>query len=304
MNRFIRNCLFFGLLILLGLAGAELYAEHHSKSVFAEKSRGLEKQKDQIETLFVGTSITFWGIDPALWPNPAFNIGINSATLDLESQLFTSVVPKLTNLKLVVLELSYFTMYDDYYGEGEHWKKWIEPTIFFHTQKHSRLSRYGVLASDPDQLRRDIVTWKKDEAYHSEPNGHCIFDPKLHAKKNLTHEEKIKRSRMEGILCDLYDVNWQFLTEIVNICKDRNIPLIIYIPPVNLPSEDIDHLPSVKALYSTIRKVQSLYHIRVIDYFHDPRFNDADFVDVIHLSPTHGSQKLTTILAQEIYNQT
>lgn len=78
--------------------------------MFRNKARFIQKNKDNIEVIFLGSSHTQEAINPLLMKNKCANLAYNSQDVVGNCMLFDKYVEELPKLKIVFLEFEYFTL--------------------------------------------------------------------------------------------------------------------------------------------------------------------------------------------------
>lgn len=120
-----------------------------------------------------------------------------------------------------------------------------------------------------------IENRKKDLNLHN-----ANITAKYHTNKNPSHVKE----------------NMAILYHFANICKEKNIKLIILTTPVtDLYSSCLDPT-QLNLMHKSINEILDAYPETIyLNFMNDKRFNHNDFYDVDHLN-TNGAQKFTTIL--------
>ncbi|WP_396198942.1 hypothetical protein [Flavobacterium sp.] len=72
------------------------------------KKSYLDQNASKINTLILGSSHTYFGINPEYFSKQTFNAAYVSQTLDLDKELLHHYKDKLTNLETVIIPISYF----------------------------------------------------------------------------------------------------------------------------------------------------------------------------------------------------
>ncbi len=73
------------------------------------KADYLKENGKQIETLILGSSHTFTGLNPKLFTNKTFNAAHSAQSLDLDYKIFEQNRKYLPNLKTIIIPISYFS---------------------------------------------------------------------------------------------------------------------------------------------------------------------------------------------------
>ncbi|MCX6208669.1 MAG: hypothetical protein NTZ59_04000, partial [Bacteroidetes bacterium] len=110
------------LILMAGLVEYKLRTAH-TVSSYATKKYYIEQQLDSIETLVVGNSQMFNGIDVGCFSSKSFNLANVSQTLYYDRQLTLQYLPKLPKLKTVIIGISYFSFFYELCDIQEHWRE-------------------------------------------------------------------------------------------------------------------------------------------------------------------------------------
>ena len=83
------------------------------KNSYNAKISGLAKCANQVNTIILGSSQSYYGINPVYFTSKAFNLANASQTLNYDKEILFKEIGKLPNLKNVVIPVSYFSFYFD-----------------------------------------------------------------------------------------------------------------------------------------------------------------------------------------------
>ncbi|MDE6682021.1 MAG: hypothetical protein K2J87_01180, partial [Muribaculaceae bacterium] len=106
-----KKILWFSLLV----TGLLLIGEFIVRSIeppYSYKAEWLRKNGDKINTLVLGSSHTYYGVNPSILGDSAFNLANISQTPEYDFALLKEFHPYMKNLKRVILPVSYFTFRD------------------------------------------------------------------------------------------------------------------------------------------------------------------------------------------------
>lgn len=108
MTRFIKKILLYFLPIALLAIGLEIYVESIPNS-YTYKRQYMEQHATSLQTLILGSSYAYDGIDAALLPH-AFNLANSSQCFEDDYRLLAKYLPQMDSLKTVILPLSYSSL--------------------------------------------------------------------------------------------------------------------------------------------------------------------------------------------------
>lgn len=110
-------------------------------------------------------------------------------------------------------------------------------------------------------------------------------------------------TKQQGDMGDKNDIinniekNKQYFLKIVELCKARNIKLIIVTPPAASCYNKYIDTDCRDRMQRMIELMMSNYDkIMYFDYLEDERFDDNDFMDPDHLNRDYGAIKYTNII--------
>lgn len=286
--------------MLTGLGACEFYARKQP-DVYSGKAAYVDLNGGCIETLFVGSSLTYWGIAPEVWDEGnAYNLAFNAQTIDMSYYLLESRMKQMPNLKRVILEVAYFTFFDPFFEDTEDWEMWIPYVVHLDAEKHSKLSRYGFEISCPPIFRQKIVPWAEQKDESCDRLGHADY-------RNLAERPEGWRSSKNWIIphhtisdWGYVAANYHYFAAVIDLCMNAGVEVVVCMFPshesyyMNIDSGQL------AKMYELVGNLQRRYGFRFLDYFRDARFDDGDFFDVVHLNNDVGSHKFTRILHDDI----
>lgn len=103
MKRFLRNITFFVLPLLILAVVMEFVGEAIPNS-YTYKREYVEQHSTEIQTLILGSSNAYDGLNPSVLPN-AFNLANSSQTLEDDYRLLAKYIDSLDSLQTVIIGL-------------------------------------------------------------------------------------------------------------------------------------------------------------------------------------------------------
>src|SRR5665647_305746 len=82
----------------------------------------LESNSDSLEILFLGNSHSYFGLNPDYINGISFNAAHVSQTLEYDLAILQKYDSKWSELKYIILPISYFSLYDKMSESGESWR--------------------------------------------------------------------------------------------------------------------------------------------------------------------------------------
>lgn len=274
---------------------------------FQIKNEYLQKQGDSIQTLILGSSHAYYGIDPKFLSSKAFNAAYVSQTIDLDYKILLKFQANLRSLKTVVLPISYFTFFENLENTVESWR--VKNYAIYYGIKSSnsifdnseilsinlrnnlnRLFYYYILKKSPITTTR--LGWGTD---HQSKDA---LDLQLTGVE-AAHRHSVDTTKLASVL-STYNKNKEILIALLQWCKTRQIKVILFTPPAyvsyikNLNKFQLDlTINTAKQIADTY---QNCFYINLLN---DPEFIANDYYDSNHMSEI-GARKLSAIIENVI----
>ena len=266
---------------------------------FNFKKVQMEQKYDEIETLIMGGSHTYYGVDPEQFDSETFNLSYVSQSLFFDYLLLEKYIDSLPQLKDVVLMIAHASL-TYMFSEGEEdWRKFNYYRYYDITPPYNQWYHkyYFEILNLP--VQRSI---KKVYQYHlmnkslisATPSGWC---DEYHMENSLDLERTGKEEADKHDSPSL-DFSWnlKIIKNIIDICAERNIR----VHAINFPTyvSYRENLNPVK--YNMIidtcswmaREFDNVYHLKIDG---DPRFTAEDFYDGDHLNDA-GAMKCSQLV--------
>ena len=207
------------------------------RNTYDQKKEFIDQRADSIRILVLGDSHAHNGIDPTYLGKGSFNLANDGQSLYYDIKLTEKYLNKLTNLKCVIIPLSYFTFY--YRMENS----FAEPRQYnyYHTFGISPaaplsvfdINRYSYIASYTPRISFGIVFLNRFKADSQAENGFLAsfatlpadVDQKMVLEKFGYHREIIQNGNLES--------NLSLLNEFLTTLSSRNIEAIFITLPVS-----------------------------------------------------------------------
>ena len=298
MKRFYIAIILFTLPIFVFMGGAE-YAVRQIPNEYKYKNDWMDQHADEVETLIMGSSHAWFGINPEYINGLAFNLAFMSQSLKYDSFLLHKWGDRYKKLKLVIVPISYSTFYfDNPFGvlqAPSYYRNYMDCPYY------SGLSVYCLEVLFFKALHGKLVTQKEHNwqvlcnelGWHETP-----VEPK---EEDWDDSVKVRNLvKIQTGSLDEVEKNYSYLKEMALFCKEHNIGLVLVSIPMSKAYNDAldDHLLAVT--YSQVRLVQKDLHLDYFDYREDSRFCSDDFADVNHLNKI-GAEKFTKILMNDMF---
>jgi hypothetical protein len=234
MKRFNKKIVLFFIPLLL-LLGLMEYALRTIPNDYRYKKEYLDKHSEKIQTLILGSSHTFYGLNPEYFPNNTFNASHVSQSLNYDFAILKKY--SFSYLQTVIIPISYFTFFEQLGTAMDSWRE-KNYVLYYDITISDRFSNHWeVLSNDLFvNVRRIYLYYVKKQPnqttdrlgwgniYRSENQQDLQKTGKVNASLNT------KDLSSESI-CQLHDENSMILRSMIEYCQDRNIQVVLFTPP-------------------------------------------------------------------------
>lgn len=296
--RFLRRTLVVAIAVLATLLAGEAYVRHLPNEV-RDKHRWMTLHSDSVETLILGSSHTYYGIDPSLMQSRAYSLALTSQTYRYDLYLLRHY--PLPRLHTVVLPFSYFSLYEDF-------ETVVDPylaaryRIYMDCDIHPWLSPLHLEclqgAAFRERLRSLWTPQRNSWSELGQGRNYTLESRPADWDNGAARAEANTRFTGDalGELPPAVRLNAAFLRDIMAYCRERGVRLVLLTTPT-MPSFRRGGSQAQRDLNDRVlREVLRDYpETQRIDLEADERFGPDDFYDSDHLN-TRGAARLTRLL--------
>lgn len=301
MGRFLRNVILFAVIIAALLGCGEVIVRT-LPNPYRLKHDWMERNAESVETLVLGHSQTYYGVDAGRLPGRAFNLANVSQTLQTDSLYLAHYAPRLKSLKEVIVPISYTSLYEKPLEETDEWWRVIGYQLYSGLHPHPFLSRYSFELSDLSGYSSKLAAALGLRKRNLRPDslGHGT-EFTLASRYDGWEQGGAERAARHTASCHKGELprNLHILEGIDSICRSLGARLVLVTPPVMKGyRENIDGClweREKEAVEAFCRE----HGVRWMDFSEDPRFTEEDFYDADHLNSDRGAAKLTGLIAPE-----
>lgn len=307
MRKFILKIVIFFLPIIFLAASLE-FSLRLIPNEYLYKKKYLDANSNEINTLILGASGSYFGINPIYFVNNTFNASHISQSPDLDFKILKKYENKLKCLKTIVLQVSYITFYFNLAKSIESWRA-KNYVLYYQINATQSYRKYSELLSNKININfRKIYSYyiKRDTSlpcsklgwgtgYISENTNDLIETGKTAA---LRHTVNINTDKYMSIFRENYSV----LDSIIEWSGKKNIRVILITFPAfetyrqNLNSDQL--WATIKAANELDNKYDNCSYFNLLN---DTTFVAKDFHDADHLSEI-GAKKLSIKINDLIVN--
>ncbi len=275
----------------------ELRTQHFVSS-YATKKYYLEQQLNSIETLVLGSSQTLNGINPSCFTSKTFNLSNVSQTLYYDKRLTLLYLPKLQNLKTVIINISYFSFFYQLYDIKENWRDdyYLQHFGIKYSQYPAfRINNFSAIANYQlkHTLNLAINNFEDADAKVILQNGYLpkyrselIIDSTGLERVKIHNAENFAKRRKE-IEADLEDFIMQL--------NDKKIKIVFVTTPVFNSYSKFCNKNIIAANTNYINNICNKYKCEYLNFFEDSSFTKLYFYDNDHLN-NKGAEKLSEMI--------
>lgn len=297
MRKFLRNIIIFsGVVICLLIAGE--FIVRKLPSSYATKAGYIKNHGDEIATLILGSSHTYYGLNPEEMGDSVFNLANISQTPEYDLALLEHFSGYIPHLRTLILPVSYFTYVDPEIEKSEAWTLGIKYKTRMGLPLHSDMSVYNLELADFDSYKGQLSNIiKKAPSNVSSEKGFGL-NYNLGMRSPNWKEEGKKRAEAHTVDNPergekVVDVQRKLL----DLAKSRGWQVIFITTPGYKSYTDNLDPAQEKMMRHYIEQLKKEYNIIYLDLLRDKRFGEDDFYDPDHLSDV-GAAKLSKIIKE------
>lgn len=266
------------------------------------KKEYLNHNSTKINTLILGSSHTFYGLNPTYFSKNTFNAAYVSQTLDLDLEILKIQQPKLKNLKTIILPISYFSLFETLETDVEKWR--IKNYVLYYgfENKYKFTDHFETLNNDVSlHLKKAIKHYVLKKSYITSSNLGFGTRFKTENKKEFKGKFTAKKHTVKDF--SLYKKNLNSLCEIIAICRKNNIKILFITTPTHSSYyKNLNTIQLEKTLHTISNLVKKNTNCSYFNFLQSNLFTNEDFYDADHLNEA-GAKKLSIYLNQKINSQ-
>lgn len=245
MRRFLRHIAIFSLL-LLGIAIVMEFVAEAIPNSYTYKRDYMEQHGAQIQSLILGSSNAYDGLNPSVLPN-AFNLANSSQTLEDDYRLLAKYIDSMDSLQTVIIGLGYHSL-----GATTEDNRRTYYTIYMDLYPRWPISKYSFEVCNPEMLVKKIIKYAVSrDVTRCDSLGQRVGHTKEVAESGAEWWNKdvlslVENDRMVvGKWSMVIEENIRYLQAIVELCNAHNVqPVIVQMPVMKeyknlLPAEQV-----------------------------------------------------------------
>lgn len=221
----------FAIVALIFFGALEWGAESIPNS-YTYKRDYMEQQVAQIETLILGSSNAYDGLNPTVLPN-AFNLSNSSQTLEDDYRLLAKYIDSMDSLQTVIVGLDYHAL-----GATSQANRRTYYTIYMDLYPRWPFNKYSFEICNPEMLVKKIIKYAVSRDVTrcdslGQRVGHTLEAAQSGAEWwNKDVLSLVENDKLEIGNCRLeIEENTRYLHAIVDLCNAHNVqPVIVQMP--------------------------------------------------------------------------
>lgn len=264
---------------------------------YSYKNAYLNTNSENIEILALGSSHSFYGINPVYFSRIAFNAAHVSQSLNYDYFIFNKFKNNLSNLKTLILPVSYFTLFSELENGIENWRV-KNYSIYYGCQYHNDIKyNFETVAEKPLTVLRKVLQYFRgsNNITVSELGFGLKYSNAQQSDLLATGEAAAKRHTKANNL-ELLATNLNLLNKLISESNENGIRVIIFTPPARKSYISKLNKHQLSLMRSSIADIiRGRSNVEYYDFMNDSRFVDDDFKDADHLNGV-GAKKLTQFI--------
>ena len=232
MKRFLRNIVLFVMPLLIIAVVLEIVAESLPNS-YTYKRTYMEQHAGEIQTLFLGSSNAYDGLNPNVIPH-AFNLANSSQTIEDDYRLLSRYIDAMDSLNTVVLGLGYHSL-----ALTTHANRRMYYTIYMDIYPRWPLSEYSFEVFNLELLLKKIVKYTvSQDIMRCDSLGQRVGHTREAVERGtefwnrdvegMVDNDKMYVNRSWGIIHS----NYRLICQIVDLCNAHGVQPVIVLMPV------------------------------------------------------------------------
>lgn len=257
---------------------------------YSYKHKYLTDNSNNINKLFLGSSHTYYGINPEFITESSFNASHISQSINLDYEIIKKY--KWNELEYIIIPIDYFSLFSSLSSGVEYWRV-KNYNLYYNMQLSNKLSDNSELMSiglEPN-IKRIISHYLSNNS--SITCSELGFGNKHTKSKDLLVTGKTAAIRHTKKDLSKLDGSLLILNEIISFASKNDIEIIFYTSPAyktyvsNLDQNQINL--TIKTITELTEKNSNCKYFNLLE---DSNFYSSDFRDADHLN-LNGAKKLS-----------
>ncbi len=295
MYKFLKNSILFSIPICLLIVVCEFILRNIPND-YTLKKEFLDSNSPEIKVLNLGSSHTYYGINPDFISLEAYNAAHISQSLSFDAAIFENYIYDFKNLKYLIIPIDYFSMYSTLEEGLEQWR--VKNYCIY----------YDICMLPSFRYKIEIINGKLE--YNFMRLKEYIFDDKTDISctnrgfgNNYNYSNSLelieagksaaKRHTYSLSNISIFNKNVAILNKLLALAKQKSLVVIfITCPAYESYTKNLNKVQ----LQNTINAIEQIVfknsNTHYYNFLEDKNFTKADFYDADHLNNL-GAKKFT-----------
>lgn len=285
MNKFIKNTFIFSTPLVICIILFEVLLRGIPND-YSYKRNYLDFHSKELNVLFLGSSHTYFGVNPKFIQSNCFNASHVGQSLDIDLEIFNRYVKKSDKLKYLFVPVDYFSLYNQIGVGVEKWRV-KNYNLYYGINKSSRIEDYFEILNG--KFKNNIFRIVKYYKYHKTDIAcnNLGWGFKYSSKNNWdlisTGTVAARRHTKKNEL--FFKENIAILNKIVSIAKGKNIKVIFFTSPAYKTYVSQLNKCQLQTTISEVKMIASSNsNVSYFNFLNDKSFISEDFHDADHLN--------------------
>ena len=301
MIKFIKDIIIYILPIFLGCLIMEGLLRNIPND-YALKQKYLDKNASSIETLVLGSSHAFYGVNPEFFTTKAFNLAFVSQTLDYDWELLKKYQGNFKILKTIIIPISYFSLFSKLENGQEAWRQKDYYRFFDLKQSTPVQYRFEVTSLKMKANLSRIGSYYIKKKNPIQCNSLGMGFSKINVNLNFQEDGVKAAQRHRAFEFKYLNENIEILKTIISYAGSHNLKVVFVTTPATSYYYNNLDLVQLDRMKNTMQSLDNINpHVNYYSFLKDERFSENDFRDADHLNEK-GAEKFTKLLNNLINN--
>lgn len=262
------------------------------------KKEYLEKYADDIEVLLLGSSHSFYGLNPEYFSQKTFNAAYVSQSLAYDLEILKRQLENSQNIKTVVLPVSVFSLYLRLEDGADSWR--VKNYVMYYGMENK-----GDITNNTELFSNTLpVNYARFKNYYvkNEPAVTCSnlgwgtqFKSENAQDLEATGKVAAERHTQDD---NHFEANANALRSVISLCNEKGIKLVMFTPPAYKSYYKNISQTQLKETIETVNKlITECNSCSYINLLENASFVAEDFFDADHLNEK-GARKLSLMVDQ------
>jgi hypothetical protein len=304
MNKFMRRLIIFFLPVIVVVCILEVFLRIIPNDYKYKRDQLLENAEN-VEILILGNSHAHYGINPEYLTMRGFNFSNISQSLDLDYALLETYGSKLENLKIVIIPVSYSSLFSSLLYGDEAWR--IKNYVLYYRIKcaTSIQNNFELLNGTMIANLYRLYQYMKDRGGGG---GITVSDAGFGLKYSSTIKNNLEETgKTAALRHTYYDEkiffhNQEMIQNIIEWCNKKDVKVVfVTLPAYYAYVNELNDIQLNKTINYTDDIVEKAENVYYYNFLEDNNFIADDFFDADHLNET-GAEKFTKMIDEIIIN--